>query len=125
MVLSDNQDGLIFVWGNFGKKLEKKDKKRLLAIAQNNPDFFLNTLYDMEVLDIIDDINETGLLENEKTLLDIIELNDNHNLFKEINEFFTVNPDNLSTGSLLTGNLDKTGRFAQILKQKNENIEGE
>lgn len=123
MVLDSSQDGLIFVWGNFGQKLEKIDKDRLFAVAQNNADRFLSVLYNLDLQkdNIIDEVNKNKLSDKAKKL--ILELNKKDTLFREIHEFFKINQDNLSVGSLITGNVDKSSRFASILKTNN--VEGD
>lgn len=122
MDFSNNQmDGLIFVWGNYGKKLEKLDKKRLYSVVMDDSEFFLSSMYIEETKTVLDEVNKNGLSDKAKELIGI--LNDKEIIFKETNKFFKANQDNLSVGSLVTGNIDKSGRFADILKTKN--IEGE
>lgn len=126
MESSNQQDGLIFVWGNFGKKLEDMDSERLFAIAQKNADKFLSVLYlqDIEKCDLLNKViksSKEGLTdETKKTILD---LNKKHTIFKETHAFFQDNKDNLSVGSLVTGEVDKSGRLMNILSTKNK--EGE
>lgn len=120
---ANQQDGLIFVWGNFGKKLEDMDKERLFAIAQKNADKYLSVLYlkDIEKCDLLKkviDSSEKGLTDESKKM--ILELNKKHTIFKETHAFFKDNRDNLSVGSLITGEVDKSGRFANIMNTKQE-----
>lgn len=115
----DNADrGKILVWGNFGKEIKKLDEKRLFAVTQNNPDYFLNLILSDE-LDIIfdkliDEIENDNKISDE-TLEKIFKSNNLHNLFKEINEFLTQSDDMLSIGSFLTGEFDKSDKLASIL----------
>lgn len=127
-MLDNTQDGLIFVWGNFGKKLSDLDAERLFAIAQKNADKFLSILYlkdidDINLIDKVIDESENGLTIETKKL--IMELNKKDTIFREIHKFFQINQDNLSVGSLLTGNIDKSGRFASILETKNKDMESD
>jgi len=112
MVLDNTQDGLIFVWGQVGKRLQKLDTDRLIAIAQNDSDYHLTIIYNSEIENLIDDIHENGLTDELKK--SILESNKKHNIFKEVHDYFKQSSDNLSVGSLLTGELDKSERFARI-----------
>lgn len=109
----DKQDSINFVWGNVGKKLEKLSEKRLFSIAQKNPEYYLYMVYSDELDNMFDDIIENGIEGYEEK---IIELNEKHNLFIEISEFLTESNEIVSIGSTLTGQIDKSDRFAKILK---------
>lgn len=116
---SNNQDrGLIFVWGDYGKKLQDLDKERLFVLSQNNPERYLFTEYNKEISSIIKLIE--NLPKDTKEIPDniikmILELNKKHTIFNETNKFFKFNPDNLSIGSILAGEKDKSSRYRDIL----------
>lgn len=118
--MMDNVDrGKTLVWGNFGKEIKDLDEKRLYAIAQNNPEYYLNLIL-TEELDIIFDKLLSALDNDEdidEFLNEIFDSNKKHNLFKEINSFLTQSDDMLSIGSFLTGEFDKSYRVADILSK--------
>lgn len=125
-MLDETDKGKIFVWGNFGKEIKKLDEKRLLAICQNNPDYFLSLIYCDELEKIFNKLlSEIDELEKDEMVSDeilnaIFENNKLHDLFNEINDFLTQSNDMISIGSFLTGEFDKSGKLADILRKEKD-----
>ena len=116
----ENENATIFVWGHFGKKLQKLDKDRYFAISQNSPHEFLSRIYNNNMEKIIDEMNL-------KTIFDDIE-HENYldNLFRQVSAFMRGNSDMVSIGSALTGQLEKSIKTGRIItKINNEDNENE
>jgi len=106
-----------FVWGNVGKDLQKLDKERMLAIAQQNPEKHLAIRSNLELFDLLD------MLEKEVSKLDgsleipenifkkILEINKSDNVFREVAKFLRYKSDMLSIGSTITGQIEKKSAF--------------
>lgn len=111
--MNDKMDSLNFVWGNVGKKLEKLDKKRLLAIAQKNAEKYLFSISYDEFELLLDEI-ENGKFD----IVKVKHYNETHLIFSEFQKFLTENSDMVSIGSLLVGQIDKSDRFAKLLTEE-------
>lgn len=109
---SNSDKGNIFVWGHFGKKLQKLDSDRYFAITQNSPHEFLSRIYNKRIEAIIDKMD----LE---TLFDDME-NENYldNLFRQVSAFMRGNSDMVSIGSALTGELEKSHKTGKIITKR-------
>ena len=114
--MMDNTDrGNIFIWGNFGKKLQKLDNERYLAITQNSPDEFLSRIYNNKMEKIISKIDNGDI----DLIFDEMEKeNDLDNLFRQVASFMRGNSDMISIGSLLTGELEKSVKTGRIVKKR-------
>lgn len=109
--------GNIFVWGHFGKKLQKLDSERYLAITQNSPHEFLSRIYNNRIEKIIDKMDLDSLFDN------IEKENRLDNLFRQVSAFMRGNSDMLSIGSALTGELEnsiKTGKIITKIEKENK-----
>jgi len=114
---SNSDRGNIFVWGHFGKKLQKLDSERYFAITQNSPHEFLSRIYNNRMEQII---NEMKL----ETLFDDME-KENYldNLFRQVSAFMRGNSDMVSIGSALTGELEKSIKTGKIITKINPEVE--
>lgn len=121
---TNSDKGNIFVWGHFGKKLQKLDNKRYFAITQNSPAYHLSRIYNDNLEKIIDKIGLDNCnmdeifkeMENENYL---------DNLFRQISYYLTNNADMVSIGSTLTGELEKSVKLGRIIKPDNKISDGE
>jgi hypothetical protein len=106
---TDVEKSINFVWGYIGKQLQQLDKRRMLAIAQNNPNYHLNILANIDIDVIINDLffTDTDIILSDNLKKRIIELNRIDNTFIEIAKFLKHSQDMLSTGSTITGQIDK------------------
>lgn len=96
----------IFIWGQVGKQLKDMDDERMLAIAQDDPDYFMSILANRDISEIIIQIiKEKGLSKESKKL--ILAVNKFDSVFREISQFMQHTEDMLSIGSFMTGELDK------------------
>ena len=112
---NNNSDGSInFVWGHVGKKLQKLDNERYLAITQNSAHEFLSRIYNNRMEKIISD-----LPKNIETFFDDIE-HENYldNLFRQVSAFMRGNSDMVSIGSFLTGELEKSHKTGKIITKR-------
>lgn len=117
---NQNSDrGNIFVWGNFGKKLQKLDKDRYFAITQNSPHEFLSRIYNRNMEKIINDMDYENLFDNmEKE-------NDLDNLFRQVAGFMRGNSDMVSIGSFLTGELERQTKLGRIATKIDSGVESD
>ena len=113
----ENENASIFVWGHFGKKLQKLDSERYFAISQNSPHEFLSRIYNRNMEKIIDKMDLDSLfddIENENYL---------DNLFRQVSAFLRGNSDMVSIGSALTGQLEKSIKTGKIITKYDNEIE--
>lgn len=99
--------GKIFVWGQAGQILKDLDEKRMLAIAQHNPNYYLSLMANSEIKDIIKAIMDKDFDLPDNIKKDIINLNEKDCIFREVAKFLREAEDMLSTGSFLTGEMDE------------------
>lgn len=109
---TDSSDASInFVWGYVGKKLQKLDTERMLCLAQQNPDYHLSILTNIELDTIIKELF-SGKKDipnlNAEIQKKILKLNKVDNTFREIARFMRYKQDMLSIGSAITGQIDRT-----------------
>lgn len=110
---SANADrGIIFVWGHFGKKLQKLDSERYLAISQNSPEYHLSRIYNNNVEKIIDEIGNGNI---DKIFEKMEYENYLDNLFRQVSRFLRGGGDMVSIGSALTGEVEKTVKMGRII----------
>ena len=123
--MNDKVDGAInFVWSYVGKQLQQKDKKRMLAIAQQNPEHHLSVITNIEIESLIDSIFEKEIIIlDEKDLKAIIELNEKDNSFREISQFMRYSKDMLSIGSTITGQIEQEKAYMKIKYPKGDENE--
>lgn len=109
---TDKSDASInFVWGHVGKKLQKLDPERMLCLTQQDPDYSLSVLTNIEIDDLIkelfsDDKDIPNL--NVNIQKKILNLNKVDNTFREIARFLRYKQDMLSIGSTITGQIERT-----------------
>lgn len=108
----------ILVWGHIGQELKELDPERVLAIAQQNPNYYLALLSNKEIQSIITEIYESGkgLTEEHKKL--IRAWNKNQAVFIEVAKFLHATEDMLSTGSFLTGELEGEQAILRLLEER-------
>lgn len=116
--MSDRTEAaLVLVWGQMGKKLQNLDAERMLAVAQDNPNYFLAVTANNEHLAIIRAMKDPKYQDSpkfrEKVKAAIRDVSAHDNLFREVTEFLHDSEDMLSTGSFLTGELKN--RHASLL----------
>lgn len=98
----------IFVYGQVSELLNQKDKKRVIAILQNDPNYYLSLLNNIEMTDLY-----TKFKSNPKKLIDELnKISNNDNMFREISAFMHDTNDMLSIGSFVMG--EKKGKEAKI-----------
>lgn len=110
-----NQFGIegakILVWGAVGDKLKTLDKQRMLALIQDNPDYFLSVIANIEVDKIVrmlmklaDDCSD----EEFKVIKSMIKkVNQLDAVFFEATKFLHESGDMLATGSFITGEFEE------------------
>lgn len=107
----------IFIWGDIGEDIKKKDEKRMLSVAHQDPDYNLSLIANQEIKVIMKALKDNkGKLDDKTTKL-ILKSNELDNEFREISKFFKYNPDMLSIGSFITGHKSKQGGVADILTE--------
>ncbi len=107
--------GKIFVWGQAGEILKKLCDKRMLAIAQENPNYFLSLIANSEIKTIIKAImDDSEIVFNDDIKKDIIRLNEVDSTFRETVKFLHGAEDMLSTGSFLTGEMEEKSAFMRL-----------
>lgn len=115
----ENENANIFVWGHFGKKLQKLDNERYLAITQNSPHEFLSRIYNNKMESIIDKMDLDNLFD------DIEKENDLDNLFRQVASFMRGNISDVSIGSALTGQLEKAIKTGKIITKIDKGVKNE
>ena len=121
---NDNVDKAnVFLWGHFGKKLQKLDNERYLAITQNSPNEFLSRIYNNRMEKIINKL--CGDENKIDKLFDEME-NENYldNLFRQVSAYMR-NTSEIAVGSALTGELEKSINLGRIVKVKEKGDEVE
>ena len=109
---TDKSDASInFVWGHVGKKLQKLDPERMLSLTQQNPDYKLSVLTNIEIDELIKELfpDDKDIPNLNKNIKDkILKLNNVDNTFREIARFLRYKQDMLSIGSTITGQIERT-----------------
>lgn len=109
--MTDKQDaGMNFVWSKIGKDLQQLDKKRMLAIAHQKPDYMLSVQANIDGLEIIEKLfdSDKSFPELTKEIEKMIfELNHKDNMFREISDMLRHSRDMLSMGSTITGEIKR------------------
>lgn len=105
----------LLVFGAIGDKLKSLDSKRVLAIIQQNPDYYLCSIGNIETELMIDELvkwaqeipddADPSVLENLPKSLgtQIRKVIEHDALFAEIAEFLHTSGDILAAGSFVTG----------------------
>ena len=107
-----NSDGsLNFVWGHVGKKLQKLDNQRYLAIGQNSAHEYLSRIYNKNMQKHIKLLPDKA----DEYLIAIEHENELDNLFRQIALFMRGNSDMVSIGSFVTGQLEKSVKTGKIV----------
>lgn len=118
---SGYEDGKILVFAKLGKQLKEIDEKRILAIAQDNPNKYLFNIYENEItilLEKLENIDDDNVKEFKKQILkDLLRHNETDNIFYELNKFLTKSDDMLSIGSFLTGHDNRKHKLAKIISE--------
>ena len=117
----------VLVWGAVGDELKKLDKKRMMALIQDDPDFFLSVITNREtdiLLDKLDKLEESdneGLPEDIKEY--IREINKLDAIFSEATKFLHESNDMLATGSFITGEFEQKQAILKTMGvvERNEN----
>ena len=104
----------ILVWGHIGQELKSLDPKRVLAIAQQDPRYYLSIIANKEIDTMIREVYEKGL--SPKIEEEIAESNRLEALFEEVADFLHNSEDMLSTGSFLTGELKGDQALLRIVE---------
>lgn len=107
--------GKILVWGHIGQELKDLDPQRVLAIAQDDPKYFLSLIANDEIDDIIKIVWDEGLTPEAETL--ILESNKLQAIFEEVASFLHGAEDMLSTGSFLTGELKSEQALLRLIEE--------
>lgn len=110
-----NQYGIdgakILVWGAVGDKLKSLDKNRMLALIQDDPDYFLSVIANIEVDELIAKLISLGedcTDEEFKTIKAFIRrINKLDAVFMEATKFLHDSGDMLATGSFITGEFEQ------------------
>jgi len=100
-----------FVWAEVGKELQKQDKERMLALAQQHPEKFLAIKTNVDLLKLCDSLfskDKEKLNEITKELQEqILEINKIDTTFREVATFLRYSRDMLTVGATITGQIDK------------------
>ena len=110
----------IFIWGQLGERLKGKDAERLLAIAQENPDYFLSVLANEDLADIVAKYHELGKEMTPELLKLVKDMNRNDATFREIAEFMNQSGDMLSTGSAALGEIETINKALWLIKSRGD-----
>jgi len=103
------------VWSYVGEWFKRLDNERMIAIAQNNPNYFMSQIAQKEAFNIIDLLKENNYQFNNKILKLISESNLKDNAFRETAKYLNQSDDKLSAGSFITGNIVKEGKLAEMI----------
>lgn len=98
----------IFIYGQIGDSLQKRDKERLLGVLQHNPDYFLSLLANQDISGLLDLFREADYKITPELKKLIYQINSNDAIFREIARFMQDSGDMLSSGSMVLGEVDKT-----------------
>jgi hypothetical protein len=104
----------ILVWGHIGQELKDLDPERVLAIAQQDPKYFLSLIANGEIETFIDSVIESGLTEEIERF--ITDCNKKQAIFIEVAEFLHSSEDMLSTGSFLTGQIESEKAILRLME---------
>lgn len=127
-----NQFGLegakILVWGAVGDKLKTLDKNRMLALIQEDPDYYLSVITNMEMDEVIKAL--LSLEGTDEEIPDSLEaliykMNKLDTIFIEATKFLHESGDMLATGSFITGEFEQKKAILKTMgRVPNENIKG-
>ena len=119
----------ILVWGAVGDKLKKIDPKRMLALIQEDPDFFLSVIGNMETDELIEKLIIWANTEEEwpKELDELIyQINKLDTIFLETTKFLHESQDILATGSFVTGEFEQKQAILKTMgKVEKDEIKGD
>jgi hypothetical protein len=134
-----NQFGIdgakILVWGAVGDKLKVLDKNRMLALIQDDPDFYLAVIANMEADTLIEMLLKIQSDDEDLNVLKDIEeyvykINKLDAVFSEATEFLHDSGDMLATGSFITGEFEQKyailktmGRVPDDVRKDNNNVD--
>ena len=108
----------ILVWGAVGDKLKKIDPKRMLALIQQDPDYFLSVIGNIETDELIEKIIKWANTEDEwpKEIDELVyQINKLDTLFLETTKFLHDSHDILATGSFVTGEFEQKRAIMKTL----------
>lgn len=114
----------IFIWGAIGDELKNLDKKRMMALLQQSPEYHLAVLANIDV-DVI--IRKLIAIEGDNPELTeeieelIYQLNYRDNIFAEATAFLHIMGDMLSTGSFITGEFEQKQAILKLMGQVTKN----
>lgn len=110
----------ILVFGAVGDKLKKIDPKRMMALIQQDPSFFLNVIANIEADEIIELIlGADDITENiEKA---IIQSNKLHTIFTEAADYLHEANDTLATGSFVAGEFEQKKAILKTMGKVEKN----
>ncbi len=117
----------ILVFGAVGDKLKKIDPKRMMALIQSDPDYFLCVIGNTQTDDIIDTIKEWIANTDDTTPLpkniedEIIKINNLDNIFTEATKFLHESNDILATGSFVTGEFEQKQAILKTMGKVKQN----
>lgn len=106
----------ILVWGHLGEELKKLDPERVLAIAQQDPKYFLSLIANEEIEGFIEALIEKGEGLTPELEEFITACNKNQAIFIEVAKFLHATEDMLSTGSFLTGQIAGDSAIMRLLE---------
>jgi hypothetical protein len=100
-----------FVWAEVGKELQKQDKERMMALAQQHPERFLAIKTNIDLLELCkvlfppdnEKLNELTKEIQQK----ILNINKIDTTFREVAIFLRYSRDMLTVGATITGQIDK------------------
>ena len=114
-------DSTNLVWSYVGEWFKRIDNERMIAIAQNNPNYFLSQFAQKEAFEIIEAL-ENNKWEFDDNILELIsESNKKDNAFRETAKYLNQSDDKLSAGSFITGNIVKTGKLGEMIIGEEKN----
>lgn len=114
---TDKQDlANIFIWGTVGERLKRLDEKRLLAIAQDKPHYYLSVIANDEIDKMIRVLAETGEF-NDEIKKTVRQINERDNIFRQITKFLHNSDDMLSTGSFIVGDLPEKTAMLRLMSE--------
>ena len=114
----------ILVWGAVGDKLKKIDPKRMLALIQQDPNYFLSVIGNIETDELIAKILEWANTKKEwpKEIDDLVyQINKLDSLFLETSKFLHESQDILATGSFVTGEFEQKKAILKTMGKVEKN----
>lgn len=114
----------ILVWGAVGDKLKKIDPKRMLALIQQDPNYFLSVIGNIETDELIEKIIKWANTEDEwpKEIDELVyQINKLDSLFIETSKFLHESHDILATGSFVTGEFEQKKAILKTMGKVEKN----